>query len=117
MRLKLGDTSEAVALLQDEEIDFLLTEAGNAVVPATLAAARAVLAKYAARPTSMTSSRTSVEWGDLFARMRGLIQEIQIGVAGGAKPYAGGTSLDDIEKRDQDEDYPGTVFDETGPGD
>ena len=115
VRLKLGDTSETVALLQDEELDFLLTESGSVVAPTVLAAARTVLAKYAARPTSMTSGRTSVDWDGIFDRMRSLIQEIQLGVAGGAKPYAGGTSLDDIEKRDQDEDYPGTTWDETGP--
>ena len=117
VRLKLGDTDTDLQLLQDEEIDFFLTESGDAVVPATIAAARAVLGKYSARPSSQRAGENSVTWGDLRERLLALIDQLQDQQGALGMPFAGGTSVADVDARDEDEDKPAWAFDETGPGD
>lgn len=52
VRFVIGDTDSARPLLTDEEIAFCLTQASDSVNAAAVSCAKAILAKYAARPSS-----------------------------------------------------------------
>ena len=112
VRLRLGDTDTNRQLLQDEEIDHFLDVAGDAVRAATRASAVAVLARFSTRPDSQRVGEISTGWADLRARMLALIAEIDRDEAMGAAPFAGGTSVADIDDRDADTDRPQPVFHE-----
>lgn len=77
VRFTIGDTNSAAALLQDEEINYLLGTVGNDEQAAAAEAAHRLLAKYGAQPKSVRlpdgtsadfSDRVQV-WKDLVARL------------------------------------------------
>lgn len=117
VRLTIGDTTESLPLLQDEEIDYFLSVNGGSVAGASQAAVRAILAKFATMPSRQRAGLTEVEWSDLLARLTAVMEELDEQVAGTVVPFAGGTSIQDITTRDANADIPKRAFDEDGPGD
>ena len=92
VRFRLGDTVEAGALLQDEEIDVLLADAGS-VTNATIAGADALAMRFASLAQSMTDDiGQSVNYGDRAARYRDLANRLRATASRLALPFAGGIS-------------------------
>lgn len=116
VRLRVGDTDTDLQLLQDEEIDHLLADNGSDVLATSIAAARAILAKYAGRPDIQSSGEDSVNWGQLRFKMRELIEQLERSRRRRARPFTGGASLADTRARDANTDVPRAAFDEDGPG-
>ncbi len=92
VRFRLGDTVEAGALLQDEEIDGLLADAGS-VTNATIAGADALAMRFASLAQSKTDDiGQSVNYGDRSARYRALADRLRANASRLAMPFAGGIS-------------------------
>lgn len=92
VRFRLGDTVAAAALLQDEEINVLLADAGS-VTNATIAGADALAMRFASLAQSMTDDiGQSVNYGDRAARYRDLANRLRATASRLALPFAGGIS-------------------------
>ena len=86
VRFRLGDTVEAGALLQDEEIDVLLADAGS-VTNATIAGADALAMRFASLAQSKTDDiGQSVNYGDRSARYRALADRLRANASRLAMP-------------------------------
>lgn len=76
IRFSLGDTNEDTALLQDEEIDFILLQAGDDVPTASLAACSAIIGilssavSFRVGPYSEDQSDRRKAYEVLYRRMR-----------------------------------------------
>jgi len=113
VRWHLGDTDTNRQLCQDEEIDFALAAAGDVVLAAVIACARAVIGRFSTRPDSQTVGGVTINWAGVLARLQAVIAEAEAALASGsALPFAGGVSVADIEARDADADVPVPVFHE-----
>lgn len=118
VRLKLGDNDPHVPLLDDKEVDYFVAQSSSDVPRATVAAGKAVMARIARRPETETNGTITINWGDVRARIQGVLDTILPGSSVPIVPgFAGGTSIADIETRDHDTDKPPWTYDETGPGD
>lgn len=92
VRFRLGDTVAAAALLQDEEINVLLADAGS-VTNATIAGADALAMRFASLAQSMTDDiGQSVNYGNRAARYRDLANRLRATASRLALPFAGGIS-------------------------
>ena len=74
VRLTLGDTDTAAALLQDEELNLFLSQTGNDEAAAAVKGARTLLAMYGAQPKSVRlPDGTSADFSDRVSVWRELI--------------------------------------------
>jgi hypothetical protein len=108
VRFLVGDTDVANAQLQDEEIAFALSEAGNDNYLAAALCARAIGSKYA---TSLderfenvwsNGSKVSDNYYALATRLEA--QSKKYGSRGLGLPAAGGLTYSDIETNDLNDD-------------
>lgn len=123
VRLLVGDTDSDDPQLVDGEVDYFLSSTG-AVRPAALAAARAILAKYA-RKVDQSVGDLRYAYSQRRAAYEALVGRLERDAAvKGAVPYAGGISQSDKETDQDDSDrvqpafYRGQFDDpatETGP--
>jgi hypothetical protein len=121
VRFRLGDTMVSPAdsaELSDEEITALLDQHGSSEAAATLAAARALYARYT-RLISTSVGDTSVQLGEIATNYRILMGDLErelTAASGGATPYAGGISQSDKLARETDTNRVVPAFGRTGVG-
>lgn len=110
-RFWLGDTTETTPQLSDEELAYLLTQAGGKPLQAAILGCYALASKYASQVDFAVESELRVDLSQRAAayaqRARDLERQAQQpGVAGAwaPQPYAGGVSQGDMQTREQDSD-------------
>lgn len=97
VRAAIGDTDPAAPSnerLEDEEIERFVTVHGS-TLGATVAAARALMAKLSRRATEKMLASARVVYAKRVDGLRDLIRDLERDAAGLAKPYAGGISVSD----------------------
>lgn len=77
VRFTIGDTDTEYPLLQDEEIEFLLSECSNNVLKASIRCCEAILAKWAKEVTYKTETE-SVNLSDRMQSMQALLQALEL---------------------------------------
>lgn len=102
VRLLVGDTDSATALMQDEEIQLRLDELGS-VRAAAAAVARDIAAAFARKVTS-TVGRMSRQLSDLAKQYRDLAKQIEQGQGFTPEAFAGGLSKAGKQLLDTDAD-------------
>lgn len=106
VRFLIQDTNSALAQLHDEEIDWLLTEAGGNVYRAAAACAQALASRYAADVDRSVSGAggLSVSASQRFTQYTQLAAQLtaQAAKKGRGVPFAGGIS--DAQKDAQELD-------------
>ena len=90
VRLLIGDTETLDQLLQDEEINFALSESNNNTYFAGAWAANAIAASYARRVTTKLDGALSAEYSDLAKQYKALSNDLR---EQGQKYSLTGTSL------------------------
>jgi hypothetical protein len=108
-RFLLGDTSEANAEAQDEEIAFVLTQAGNNVYSAAATLARAFSVKYAKQVDTQVDGQVSAKYSQASARFAAVANEMEYLAktkSGSLSMVVTGISLSDMESRRSDTDRP-----------
>lgn len=110
VRLNTGDTDTTRQLLQDEEIDHYLSAAGDVVVRGTIAALRAMLARFWSRPDIEIVGSVHINWGQLRAKWEALLGRYEADLSHSAVPWGGGISIDESEAFDDDTDVPRPAF-------
>lgn len=108
VRLRIGDTSEDAALLQDEEIDALLAMGGGMLRAAELAA-RTLGARYARR-VDRTVGKLSIKYSEIGRHYFDLADAIKAEGQLTAGAYAGGISASDRASEEADLDRPARAF-------
>lgn len=115
LRFRVGDTDVTAALLQDEEYDELLIDAGDDLALGEAYAYSRLAAKFA-RMVDTTEGDVSVKASQRAERYAALaasaLDQIATGGAGApvAPPYAGGVSVADIAAREANTDRPPNAF-------
>lgn len=110
VRFLIGDTNEDDQLLTDEEIESSLTKNGSDVLQAAVESCYAIAANFSREADIQTGdysedlSQRAEAYKDLADTLEQRSEET------GAKPFAGGTSKDDIDSREQDSDRPEPSF-------
>ena len=111
VRFKTADTDPSAPFLSDEEIAFLLTEAGS-LPRAVLAAAEEILSRFARQvdktigPAQLAASQRHRQYMATVARLRRELRKMAV-------PYAGGISVGDKESRAADTDRVEPAFSRT----
>jgi len=114
VRWLVGDTDTSNAELQDEEIAFALTQAGDDIYLAAAISARALAGKFASLVDTKFESVSS-DYSNLRDNYYALAvklekQSKQYGSRGLGLPAAGGLTYSDIDSNDQDSDRVDPVF-------
>ncbi len=108
VRFLIQDTASATAQLQDEEIDWLLTEAGGNVYRAAAAAAQTLASRYAADVDRSVSGAggLSVSASQRFTQYTQLAAQLTARAAkkGRGVPFAGGISVSQKDAQAEDSD-------------
>lgn len=116
VRLLIGDTEATDPQLQDEEIAWLLAEAGN-VYGAAVAACEALAAKYARQVNRSVAGAggLSVSAGDRAQHYRDLAETLQIRARKARRPvpFAGGISDAQKDAVEADTDRVAPAFTDT----
>ena len=86
VRFLIQDVDDTRQLLQDEEIEYLLSEADDDVLAASLACAEALLAKGAHRVTKKIGDR-SINYSDLTGQYEKLVAVLQAKIRRGDYSY------------------------------
>jgi hypothetical protein len=102
VRFLIGDTDADDQQLQDAEINYLLSAHGS-VNGAAIAAAEAVMAKYA-RKVDKAVGDLRISYSQRVEHYAKLVATLKRKVAITAVPFAGGISLSDKLAREQDDD-------------
>lgn len=101
VRFLIGDTDTTDQQLSDEEIDFLITNEGNAVGGA-VAAVRAILAKYA-RLTDKSVGDLRLSYSQRKGAYESLLRSLERRRAlRKATPFAGGITKTDKDSQEDD---------------
>lgn len=123
VRFLIRDTNTADAWVQDEEIDWLLTENGNNVYTSAIRAAEAIAGSYITTSGSsgdvksktvgsLSISRTANS--DIAKEYRTIISDLKrrmaLGFGGAIQPYAGGISVADKDSNANDTDWDKPAF-------
>ncbi|MBU2701176.1 hypothetical protein Ga0466249_002290 [Sporomusaceae bacterium BoRhaA] len=93
VRFSIGDTDSSDPLLQDEEINYLLTKKSS-VNGAAYAACQNIIAKYA-RLVDQTVGDVQTKYGQLIDHYNALSDSLYFDAGIAAIPYAGGTTVSD----------------------
>jgi hypothetical protein len=116
VRLAVGDTNEDEPLLEDEELDYLLTVTGSSVRFAAVAACRAIAAKFSRR-VDFSLGGNSFRFADQAKAYMALAEEIETnglpseaGQALYAIPLFTGQSIGDKQRWAQDTDAEQPAF-------
>lgn len=109
VRLLVGDTITTDPQLQDEEIAYFLSQAGGSVTGAAVRCARALMAKFA-RLVDKSVGDLRLSYSQRQAAYAALLADLETQLALGAVPFAGGTSISDINTRRGDTDRPAPDF-------
>jgi len=111
-RLLVGDTNTNDQQVSDEEIAFYLSEASNNTYRAAAIAAQGLAAKYARSvDTAFEGVRSSYSQRATHYKQMALQLEAKAVSAGGlGMPSAGGISISEIERVDNDTDRVKPVF-------
>ena len=114
VRWLVGDTDTSNADLQDEEIAFALTQAGDDVYLAAAISARALAGKFAKLVDTKFESVSS-DYSNLRDNYYALATKLekqskQYGSRGLGLPAAGGLTYSDIDANDQNTDRVDPVF-------
>lgn len=108
VRFLIQDTAADTAQLQDEEIDWLLSEAGGSVYRAAASAAQTLASRYASDVDRSVSGAggLSVSGSQRFAHYTQLAQQLaaQAGKKGRGVPFAGGISEAQKDAQEEDSD-------------
>lgn len=103
VRFLVGDTDPSKAYLSDEEIEFLVSDAGSATKAAPRAA-RAIAARCS-RDVTYSTGEASKNLSDLVKHYRDLAKELEARLdLGGLTVYAGGISADEWPTDAEDTD-------------
>ncbi len=78
VRYRLQDTDEDRPLLEDEEIEYELTEADNDVLQAALSCAEALIARGSHMVTKKISGEMTINYSDLTSQYVQLVEILQI---------------------------------------
>lgn len=110
VRFLIGDTVSADPLITDEEIAWLLSEAGG-VYTAAIQACETIAAKFA-RLADTVVDDVEVKASQRAASYRALAATLKTrqALSGGALPYAGGISIGDKQTREDDDDRVPPIF-------
>lgn len=108
VRLRIGDTSSGDQLLQDEEINALISIGGDKHMGAALAAE--TVGGYFARRADKTVGKLSISFGKVSESFFALAERLRTESNYGATPYAGGISESDMETDEDDTDLPARLF-------
>lgn len=100
VRLEIGDTDEDRALLQDEEIEYALSQHSN-FNRAVAKCCRLVCMKLAAEPDKFVVEEFGETWQEAFGRYEKLAVRFEA-LSGISRPWAGG--IDVAEKRAAERD-------------
>lgn len=104
VRLLIGDTVCATALLTDQEIEYMLATEGSPEFAAPCAA-DAIAAKFA-RQVNQGAAGVSQSLSDLFTHYKELARNLlaKANMSGGITVYAGGLSVTEkqLDREDQD---------------
>lgn len=120
VRFLIRDTNTADALIQDEEIDWLLSEAANNIYAAAIQAAESVVASYSVQGSSgevttksvgalSISRKTGFEVAKEYRAIVGDLKRRQA-LNTTIRPYAGGISVADKDVNAADEDWDKPAF-------
>lgn len=111
VRLRIGDTDTSDQLLQDEEIEALVTSEGNRHMAAVVAC-ETIAAKFA-RHADKTVGKLSISMSQAAERYLSLADRLRSDVtmdSGSGGPYAGGISRSDKEADETDTDRVSPAF-------
>lgn len=111
VRLLIGDTLSTDQQLQDEEIDFVLTERPN-LYGAAAECCRSLAAKFS-RSVDQAAGATRAAFSQLAKAYNAKAAdfEAKAAAAGSALPYAGGISVADKQRQEMDPDRVQPQFD------
>lgn len=110
VRFLVGDTDINDQQLQDEEINYLLAQNGNNVYLSAAAAANAIAAKFA-RLVDKSVGDLKLNFSQRQAAYATLAKELEVkGAQRVGVPYAGGISLSDKDKDQEDTDLVQPTF-------
>ena len=102
VRLLIGDTSSGDQLLQDEEIDWQLSQHGGILYTAS-ACAEDVAAKFTRKP-NISEGGFRVDAAAQSQAYEKLAKRLKRQASMGANPYAGGISVSDKQTQEADTD-------------
>lgn len=104
VRLIIGDTDVCNALLQDEEINYFLSQRPN-TYGAAAECCRSLATRFASQAT-IAAGDTKIAYSDISKAytQRALAFESQAAISGSGAPYAGGLSQSDKFNAEQDPD-------------
>lgn len=107
VRLIIGDTDTNDQQLQDEEIDFFLTQAGDAIYDAALRCVRALQSKYSRLVNSSVES-VRADYSERAKQYSALAAQLAIDAANASTtfgaPIVTGISISEMDSQDQDTD-------------
>jgi len=108
VRFLVGDTDVSNAELEDEEIAFTLTQAGDDIYVAAALCARALAAKFADLVDTKFEDVSS-DYSNLRDNYYALAQKLEVqakkyGSKGFGAPIAGGLTYSDIRSNEQNDD-------------
>lgn len=110
VRFLIGDTTVTDALLQDEEIAWLLTESGSVVNTAAASACEAIAARFA-RLADTQVDDVRVALSQRAKGYRQLAADLRTQVTrAGVMPYAGGISIAQKHTAEEDTDRVQPIF-------
>jgi hypothetical protein len=108
VRFLCGDTNSGTALLQDEEVYYLLSKTTSSRFAAAMAA-EAIAGHYAAMP-NMTIDGLSIQYAALQRHYIELADQLRTGAPVTAMPFAGGVSISAKRAAYEDEDRTRTTI-------
>jgi hypothetical protein len=108
VRFLCGDTNPDTALLQDDEINYLLSKSSNPRYAAAQAA-EAIGGHYAAMP-NMTIDGLSIQYAALQKHYIELADQLRTGAPVTAMPFAGGVSISAKRAAYEDDDRTRTTI-------
>ena len=108
VRLRVGDTTTADQLLQDEEIEAHLSAEGNRYAAAALCAES--IGALFARRADKTVGRMSIAASRVSERYFQLADRMRTELGSRAAPYAGGISIADKQTDEDDSDRVAPAF-------
>jgi hypothetical protein len=106
IRAAIGDTQAAAPVterLEDEEIARLLTIAGSKPA-ATVAAAKALIAKLSRRATEKDIGSLRLVYTQRIESLWKLVGSLEVAASGAVMPYLGGASISDRDAIESDTD-------------
>lgn len=103
VRLLVQDTTETEPLVQDEEIDYFLSNSGGNVRMAALSVARVIHAKFTKRVDKEVGDLRNF-WSQRAKNYMDVVSRLEREIALVCAPYAGGISEDDKDNQEDDTD-------------